>query len=116
LTSFNQGHKNTTFINLEFEGKSVIKLNRKQLGEYNEETRLGIYHHLAINLDFTITDKFGFYKSGRFHPPTVHCSPLSLFLTSNGNSSSPPSFNVTKCRTGFFFHASQKHYNPYNMN
>jgi len=105
LTSFDQGHKNTTFINLKFEGKSVIKLKPKQLGEYNEETRLGIYHHLAIDLDFTIKYKFGFHKTGRFKPPIVHCSPLSLSLiTSNGNSSSsPPSFHVTKCDAGFFF-------------
>jgi len=114
LTSFDQGHKNTTFINLQFEGKSVINLNPKQLSEYNEETRLGIYHQLAIDLDFTIKYKFGVHKSGTFNPPIVHCSPLSLSLTSNGNSSSPPSFHVKKCDSGFFFHENQKHYiNPY---
>jgi len=109
LTSFDQGHKNTTFINLQFEGKSVINLKPKQLGEYNEETRLGIYHHLAIDLDFTIKYKFGIHKTSRFNPPIVHCSPLSLSLTSNGNSSSPPSFHVTKCDHGFFFTKRGKH-------
>ncbi|CAK8544590.1 unnamed protein product [Lathyrus sativus] len=100
LSSFNQGHKNTTFINLVFEGKSVLK--DKQLFEYNEESRLGIYNDFAIDLDLLVMYKFGIYKTWPYNPPFVKCRRLSLSLISNSNSS-PPSFHVTKCITGYFF-------------
>ncbi|TKY44825.1 YLS9 protein [Spatholobus suberectus] len=54
LRPFDQGHKNTTFLQAVFEGQSVIKLKPKQLGEYKEETSVGIYNDLAVDFDITI--------------------------------------------------------------
>jgi hypothetical protein len=99
LASFDQGHMNTTVLNVVFQGKSFIKLKPKQLFKYNEETRLGIYNDLAIDLELVIRYKYGIYKSYRFYPPTVQCRRLSL---SNGNTPSPP-FHGRKCKTDHFF-------------
>ncbi|XP_050914222.1 NDR1/HIN1-like protein 2 [Lathyrus oleraceus] len=104
LSSFDQGPKNTTFLHVGFEGKGVIILKPKQLFEYSQETRVGIYNDLAIDLDFSMTYKFGIHKSWPFEPPIVKCRRLSLSLISNGNSSAAaPSFQVRRCRTGPFF-------------
>ncbi|XP_057446882.1 NDR1/HIN1-like protein 10 [Lotus japonicus] len=103
ITPFDQGHKNTTFLGpVVFEGQSVMKLGSKQLAEYAEESRMGIYTDLAVDLDLRIRAKYGRFKSSRFNPPVVQCRRLRVpLIISNGKS--PPSFNVTKCRTGYFF-------------
>ncbi|TKY44822.1 YLS9 protein [Spatholobus suberectus] len=101
LRPFDQGHKNTTFLQAVFEGQSVIKLKPKQLGEYKEETSVGIYNNLAVDFDLTIRSKFGRFKSGRFNPPIVQCRRLSVPLVSNDKSAPP--FSVTKCNTAGFF-------------
>ncbi|CAL5186686.1 unnamed protein product [Lathyrus oleraceus] len=110
LAPFDQGHKNTSYLGpIEFKGNRVIKLGRKQLDEYSEEKRLGIYNDLAVDLDVRIRAKFGsFFKTGRFNPPVVQCRRLSIPLvaSSKGNTSSSPSrfsFRVRRCRTGSFF-------------
>ncbi|XP_045798350.1 NDR1/HIN1-like protein 10 [Trifolium pratense] len=105
LTPFDQGHKTTSFLHVLFEGKGVMKksLQPKQLFEYDQETRLGIYHDLAINLDILATYKFLTHKSTRYNPPMVQCRRLSLSVVSNGNSSSTPSFHGRKCRIHHFF-------------
>ncbi|CAK8544608.1 unnamed protein product [Lathyrus sativus] len=103
LSSFDQGHENTTFLHVVFEGKGVIKLKPKQLFEYNEETRVGIYNDLAVDLDLLIRCKLGCQRTYPYNPPLVKCRRLSLSLNSNANSSSAPSFHVTRCRTGAFF-------------
>ncbi|CAL5186687.1 unnamed protein product [Lathyrus oleraceus] len=80
LTPFDQGHKNTTFLGpIVFNGNTKIKLGRKQLDEYSEEMRLGIYKDLAVDFDIKIRAKFGsFYKSGRFNTPVVQCRRLKV--------------------------------------
>ncbi|XP_058742530.1 NDR1/HIN1-like protein 10 [Vicia villosa] len=103
LSSFDQGHKNTTFLHVVFEGKGLIKLKPEQLFEYNQETRVGIYNDLAVDLDFLVRYKFVTHTSYSYNPPMVKCRRLSLSLISNGNSSSIPSFHVSRCRTRFFF-------------
>ncbi|XP_027357349.1 NDR1/HIN1-like protein 10 [Abrus precatorius] len=101
LTPFDQGHKNTSFLQAVFNGQSVIKLKAQQLGEYKEETSVGIYNDLAVDLDLRIRAKYGRFKSSRFNPPIVQCRRLSVPLISNGKSAPP--FSVTKCKTGSFF-------------
>ncbi|KAK7271189.1 hypothetical protein RJT34_26876 [Clitoria ternatea] len=102
LTPFDQGHKNTTFLEADFEGQSVVDLKAKQLGEYKQETSVGIYNDLAVDLDLRIKAKFGFMgKSSSFNPPTVQCRRLRVSMISNGISSPP--FSVTKCITDSFF-------------
>ncbi|KAK7271188.1 hypothetical protein RJT34_26875 [Clitoria ternatea] len=101
LTPFDQGHKNTTFLEAKFEGHSVIKLKAKQLGEYKQETSVGIYNDLAVDFDLRIRAKYGKVKSSRFNPPIVQCGRLRVPLVSNGKSTPP--FSVTKCSTGYFF-------------
>ncbi|KAK7314665.1 hypothetical protein VNO77_33192 [Canavalia gladiata] len=101
LTPFDQGHKNTTFLQAVFKGQSVIKLKTKQLGEYKEETSVGIYNDLAVDLDLRIRSKYGRFKSSRFNPPIVQCRRLRVPLISN--SKTAPPFSVTKCSTGYFF-------------
>lgn len=106
LTPFDQGHKNTTFLNpIVFEGNSVIKLKRQQLDEYNDETSLGIYNDLAVDLNLRIRFKFGRIKSSRFDPPIVQCRHLRVPLISNGKdlADSTHPFNGTKCKTYYFF-------------
>ncbi|XP_058727334.1 NDR1/HIN1-like protein 10 [Vicia villosa] len=110
LTPFDQGHKNTTFLGpIVFNGNTKIKLGRKQLDEYNEETRVGIYNDLAVDFDIKIRAKFGsFYKSGRFNTPVVQCRRLRvpLISTSKGNlSSSSTTFSFTerRCSSASFF-------------
>ncbi|KAK7314664.1 hypothetical protein VNO77_33191 [Canavalia gladiata] len=101
LTPFDQGHKNTTFLQVEFKGQSVIKLKAQQLGEYKEETSVGIYNDLAVDLDLRIRAKYGRFKSSRFNPPIVQCRRLKVPLISNGKTPTP--FSVTKCKSGSFF-------------
>ncbi|TKY44818.1 YLS9 protein [Spatholobus suberectus] len=102
LTPFDQGHKNTTFLQAVFEGQSVIRLKPEQLGEHKEETSVGIYNDLAVDLDLTIRAKFGRFNSDRFDPPFVQCRSLRVPLISNGKLAPP--FSVTKCKTdGSFF-------------
>ncbi|RDX72958.1 NDR1/HIN1-like protein 10, partial [Mucuna pruriens] len=85
LTPFDQGHKNTTLIQTVFEGQRVMKLKPKQLGEYEEETSVGVFNDLDVDFDLTIRAKFRRFKSsGRFNPPFVQFCPLSLPLISNG--------------------------------
>ncbi|TKY44815.1 YLS9 protein [Spatholobus suberectus] len=100
LTPFDQGHKNTTFLQAVFAGHSVIKLKPKQLGEYKEETSVGIYNDLAVDLDLTIRAKFGRFRRRRFNPPFVQCRRLRVPLISNGKTAPP--FSVTKCETRSF--------------
>jgi hypothetical protein len=104
LTPFDQGHKTTSVLHVLFQGKGVMnkRLKPKQLFECNQETHLGIYHDLAIDLDILATYKFQRHKSNRFRPPMVQCRRLSLSLISNGNSSSAP-FHDRKCRIKLFF-------------
>nr|KYP61459.1 Putative syntaxin-24 [Cajanus cajan] len=101
LTTFDQGHKNTTFLHAVFEGHSVLKLKAKQLGEYKEETSVGVYEDLAVDLDLRIRTKYGRFKSGRFNPPVVQCGSLRVPLISSGKIAPP--FSVKKCSTGSFF-------------
>ncbi|XP_061343749.1 NDR1/HIN1-like protein 10 [Gastrolobium bilobum] len=102
LAPFDQGQKNTSFLQVQFEGNSVFNLKPKQLGEYNEETRVGIYNDLDVDLDFRIRFNYvGRYKSSRFNPPIVQCRRLRVPLISNGTLASP--FSVTKCSTPYFF-------------
>ncbi|KAG5037307.1 hypothetical protein JHK86_018147 [Glycine max] len=68
LTPFDQGYKNTTFLQAVFEGQSVIILKPKQLGEYKEETSVGIYNDSAVDLDLRIRAKFGRIKCRYFNP------------------------------------------------
>ncbi|CAJ2641804.1 late embryogenesis abundant protein [Trifolium pratense] len=107
LTPFDQGHKNTTFLGpIEFKGNTKFKLGRKQLDEYFEETRLGVYNDLAVDFDVRIRAKFGGFKSGRFNPPVVQCRRLRvpLVFSSNGtNSSWTFSFSNRRCSSGSFF-------------
>ena len=55
------------------QGKSKIKLKHQQLDECHNETRVGIYNDLTVDLDFRARFKFVWYKSGRFSPPIVQC-------------------------------------------
>jgi hypothetical protein len=107
LSPFDQGHKNTTFLGpIEFIGNTRFKLGRKQLDEYFEETRLGVYNDLAVDFDVRIRAKFGsFYKTGRFNPPVVQCRRLRVPLVSSKgtNSSSTFSFSDRRCSSGSFF-------------
>lgn len=103
LTTFFQDHKNTTFLQAVFEGHGVIRLKPKQLGEYKEETSVGIYNNLAVDFDITIRVKFGRFKnSSCFNPPIVQCGRLRVPLISKGRITTP-SFNATKCNTHSFF-------------
>ncbi|TKY44817.1 YLS9 protein [Spatholobus suberectus] len=101
LTPFDQGHKNTTFLQAVFEGQSVIMLKPKQLGEYKEETSVGIYKDLAVDFDLRIRAKYGSFRSNRFNPPVDQCRRLRVPLISNGKSAPP--YSVTKCSSGYFF-------------
>ncbi|KAG5009500.1 hypothetical protein JHK87_018015 [Glycine soja] len=83
LTPFDQGYKNTTFLQAVFEGQSVIILKPKQLGEYKEETSVGIYNDSAVDLDLRIRAKFGRIKCRYFNPR------LSVPLALNGKSAPP---------------------------
>ncbi|KHN45252.1 Putative syntaxin-24 [Glycine soja] len=101
LTPFDQGHKNTTFLQAVFEGQRVIKLKSKQLGEYKDETSVGIYKDLAVDFDLRIRAKYAKFKSSRFNTPIVQCRRLRVPLISNGKS--VPPFSVTRCKSASFF-------------
>jgi len=102
LTPFDQGHKNTTFLQAVFVGQSVLKLRPQQLGEYKEETNAGIHKDLAVDFDLNIRAKYARFKSSRFNPPIVQCRRLKVPFISNGKSSEPP-FTVTRCSSAYFF-------------
>ncbi|CAI8595041.1 unnamed protein product [Vicia faba] len=83
-----------------------IKLGRKQVDEYSEETRVGIYNDLAVDFDIKIRAKFGsFYKSGRFNTPVVQCRRLRVPLISANSSSSSTTFSFSerRCSSASFF-------------
>ncbi|KAL2344143.1 hypothetical protein Fmac_005428 [Flemingia macrophylla] len=102
LAPFDQAHKNTTYLQALFEGQNVIPLKPKQLGEYQEETSIGVYNDLAVDFDLKIRSKYRkWFKSGRFNPPIVQCRRMRVPLISNGKSA--PSFIVIKCNSGSFF-------------
>lgn len=94
LTPFDQGGKNTTLLQAVFEGHSAIKLKPKQLGEYKEETSVGIYNDLAVDFDLTVRTRYGSLKTTN-DPPIVQCRQFSVPLISNGKS--PPPFSVKSC-------------------
>ncbi|XP_057418078.1 NDR1/HIN1-like protein 10 [Lotus japonicus] len=114
LTPFDQGHKNTSFLEpAVFEGHSAMELKPRQLAEYNEETRLGIYHDLAVDLDLRIRAKYGSIKGLRFNPPIIRCRRLRVPLISNDDSTTD--FNVTGCQSDYFFD-SRGDYEDYFLN
>ncbi|RDX97344.1 NDR1/HIN1-like protein 10, partial [Mucuna pruriens] len=76
-------------------------LKPKQLGEYKDETSVGIYNDMAVDFDVRIRAKFARFKSRRFNPHIVQCRRLRVPLISNGKTAPP--FSVTKCKTGSFF-------------
>ncbi|WJX65282.1 hypothetical protein P8452_49963 [Trifolium repens] len=79
MIPFTLGSKNA--IRLEpivFEGNSLIKLDHKQLVEYNKETQLGIY-----NIHFELSKYM------------QDCPSLKIPMISNGNMT--PTFKVVKC-------------------
>jgi hypothetical protein len=78
MVPFFLGSKNTIRLQpIVFEGNSLIKLDRKQLFEYNKETQLGIYNlHLELS-------KY------------MVCPSLRIPMISNGNLA--PTFKVVKC-------------------
>jgi hypothetical protein len=78
MVPFFLGSKNTIRLQpIVFEGNSLIKLDRKQLVEYNKETQLGIYNlHLELS-------KY------------MVCPSLRIPMISNGNL--VPTFKVVKC-------------------
>ncbi|WJX87198.1 hypothetical protein P8452_69412 [Trifolium repens] len=78
MVPFFLGSKNTIRLQpIVFEGNSLIKLDRKQLDEYNKETQLGIYNlHLELS-------KY------------MVCPTLRIPMISNGNL--VPTFKVVKC-------------------
>jgi hypothetical protein len=84
LTPFDQEKKNTTFLGpIVFEGNYMINLKQKQLDEYKEETHMGIYNDLAVDLELKI--KFGGFKSSQIM--LVQCRRLKVPLISNSESS-----------------------------
>jgi hypothetical protein len=94
LTTFDQEKKNTTFLGpIVFEGNYMINLKQKQLDEYKEETHMGIYNDLAVDLELKI--KFGGFKSSQIM--LVQCRRLKVPLISNSELSTPI-FNVTRCK------------------
>ncbi|KAL2344141.1 hypothetical protein Fmac_005426 [Flemingia macrophylla] len=103
LVPFDQGHKNTTLLQALFEGQNVITLKPKQLGEYNEETSVGVYNDLAVDFDLTIRAKYrSWFKTSRFNPPIVQCRLSRVPLISNGKSA-PTFISFTECNSGNFF-------------
>jgi hypothetical protein len=78
MVPFFLGSNNTIRLQpIVFEGNSLIKLDRKQLDEYNKETQLGIYNlHLELS-------KY------------MVCPSLRIPMISNGNL--VPTFKVVKC-------------------
>ncbi|XP_057418087.1 NDR1/HIN1-like protein 10 [Lotus japonicus] len=102
LTPFDQGHKNTSFLEpIVFEGHSAMKLKPRQIAEYNEETRVGVYNDLAVDLDLRIRAKYGGIKGRRFNPPIVRCRRLRVPLISSDESTPP--LNRTSCSSSYFF-------------
>jgi hypothetical protein len=61
----------------------MINLKQKQLDEYKEETHMGIYNDLAVDLELKI--KFGGFKSSQIM--LVQCRRLKVPLISNSESS-----------------------------
>ncbi|KAI4352094.1 hypothetical protein L6164_006380 [Bauhinia variegata] len=101
LAPFDQGRKNTTFLQAQFQGHQAIKLKPRHIAEYNEETRQGIYNNLVVDLDLAVKAKYGRIKVGRFEPPVVQCRLRVPLVTSV--KSAAALFNVTRCKTGYFF-------------
>ncbi|KAK7380089.1 hypothetical protein VNO78_32489 [Psophocarpus tetragonolobus] len=103
LAPFDQGHKNTTFLQAVFEGQTHIRLKPNQVAEYKQETNVGIYNDLALDFDLTIRAKYErLFKTNRFDPPFIQCRRLRIPFISN-TKTSPQHFSVTKCTTRYFF-------------
>uniref|UniRef100_A0A6N2LH11 Uncharacterized protein n=1 Tax=Salix viminalis TaxID=40686 RepID=A0A6N2LH11_SALVM len=81
--SFYQGHKNTTVLNVVFNGQQPVTLQGQELTQFNSEKASGLYS-ITLELSLRVRFKLGKVKTTRFKPK-IECDDLKIPL--NGLSS-----------------------------
>ena len=92
LTTFYQGHKNTTVVNAVFQGQQVVLLGTDEVSQFDSEKTNGVFG-ISLKLNLRIRPKFGWIKVWTFKPK-IRCG-LNVPLKSNGTSTT--AFETTKC-------------------
>ncbi|GKV07194.1 hypothetical protein SLEP1_g18992 [Rubroshorea leprosula] len=67
LTSFYQGHKNTSYLNPSFQGQKLVLLGADGGSEYNQKKNSGVYS-IDVKLNLRVRFKLGILKTWR---PTI---------------------------------------------
>ncbi|KAE8689947.1 Protein YLS9 [Hibiscus syriacus] len=94
LTSFYQGHKNTSFLNAVFRGEQFVRLGSDEAADYNEERISGIYS-IDVKLYLRIRFKVGRVRTSRFRP-RIDCDLKVPLNTVNGTLAAAP-FTTKRC-------------------
>ncbi|XVE96311.1 hypothetical protein REPUB_Repub02eG0210400 [Reevesia pubescens] len=93
LTSFYQGHKNTSFLNPVFRGQQIVMLGADETSKFNEESTRGIYS-IDVKLYLRIRFKVGRVRTGRFKPK-ISCDLKVPFSSADGSLAGAP--ETTRC-------------------
>ncbi|KAB5519634.1 hypothetical protein DKX38_023953 [Salix brachista] len=78
LTPFYQGHKNTTVLNVVFNGQQPVTLQGQDLTQFNSEKAMGLYS-ITTELSLRVRFKLGKVKTTRFKPK-IECNDLNSHL------------------------------------
>ncbi|KAB1222557.1 Protein YLS9 [Morella rubra] len=96
LTSFYQGHKNTTVLNPVFKGQQLLLLGADELSVLNSEKSAGVFD-IDVKLYLRVKFKLGKIKTWGVKPK-ISCD-LKVPLSSNGKAA--VGFETTKCNIDF---------------
>ncbi|KFK36451.1 hypothetical protein AALP_AA4G126100 [Arabis alpina] len=92
MTSFYQGHKNSTVVGTEMNGQSLVLLGHGGRRDLREDQKSGVYR-IDVKLRFKIRFKFGFLNSWAFRPK-IKCH---LKVPLNSSTAGGFQFHPTKC-------------------
>lgn len=95
LSTFYQGHKNTTNLSAVFKGQQLVVLDAEQLSELDQQKTAGVYN-IDVKLYLRIRLKFGAVKSWRLKPK-IECD-LKVPISADGTTAG---FETTKCSLDF---------------
>ncbi|GMN39532.1 hypothetical protein TIFTF001_008771 [Ficus carica] len=97
LSTFYQGHKNTTDLSAVFKGQHLVVLDAKKQSELDVQKKAGIYD-IDVKLYLRIRLKFGAVKSWRLKPK-IECD-LKVPISADGKTPGV-GFERTKCSLDF---------------
>ncbi|XP_057960033.1 NDR1/HIN1-like protein 3 [Malania oleifera] len=91
---FYQGHKNTTTLNMNFDGQTSLPLGASEVSDLNSEKSEGVYS-IDLKLYLRVRFKYGPFKSPKLKPK-IKCD-LKIPMSGTGAAT----FQTTKCDVDF---------------